>query len=75
MAQLSSDIKPGDYVKQSFFASNSLPCYKSFSNNNDLASMRNDQLKKLKDEQIVTTDSASRKDRVPPFVPDAETAP
>ncbi|KAF3036046.1 hypothetical protein E8E12_004178 [Didymella heteroderae] len=63
VAQLPSGIELGDYAKQGFFASNSFPFYDSYSNSNDLASMRDDQLKKLKDERNITTDSARRKDK------------
>lgn len=63
VAQLSSHIQLGDYAKQGFFASNNFPLYDSYSNTNDLASMRDDQLKKLKGERNIVADSGKRKDK------------
>jgi uncharacterized coiled-coil protein SlyX len=63
IAQLPSGTKLGDYVNQGFFASNNFPFYDSYSNSNDLNSMRDDQLKKLKDERNIVADSTSRKDK------------
>lgn len=63
VAQLPSGINLGDYAKQGFFASNNFPFYDSYSNSNDLTSMRDDQLKKLKDERNIVADSGTRKDK------------
>ena len=63
IAQLPSGIKLGDYANQGFFASNNFPFYDSYSNSNDLNFMRDDQLKKLKDERNIVADSTSRKDK------------
>ncbi len=62
IAQLPSGIVLGDYARQGFFASNNFPFYDSYSNSNDLTSMRDDQLRKLKDERNIVSDAASRKD-------------
>ncbi|KAF3048876.1 hypothetical protein E8E11_003659 [Didymella keratinophila] len=63
VAQLPSGIKLDNHAKQGFFASNNFPFYDSYSNTNDLASMRDDQLKKLAGERKIVTDSAQRKDK------------
>lgn len=63
IAQLPSDVKLGGFAKQGFFASNNFPVYDSYSNSNDVAAMRNDQLKKFQYERNINTDSAKRKDK------------
>lgn len=63
VAQLPSGIKLGDYAKQGFFAGSNFPFYDSYSNSNNLDSMKDDQLKKLKDERKIVADTALRKDK------------
>ncbi|KAF2633711.1 hypothetical protein BU25DRAFT_464926 [Macroventuria anomochaeta] len=64
VAQFPSGIKLGDYAKQGFFASNNFPFYDSYSNSNDLTSMKDDQVKRLKDERNIASDPACLKDKI-----------
>jgi hypothetical protein len=63
VAQLPSGIKLGDYAQQGFFESKHFPFYDSYSNSNDVNTMREDQLKKLSTERNIVSDSKSLKDK------------
>ncbi|KAJ8117833.1 hypothetical protein OPT61_g1057 [Boeremia exigua] len=63
LAQLPSGVKLGSYASQGFYESKHFPFYDSYSNSNDLSTMRDDQLEKLKTERNIVSDSASRKEK------------
>jgi hypothetical protein len=62
-AQLPSGISLGDYANQGFFSSTNFPFYDSYSNTNNRANMKADQLSKLKANRNLVADAGARKDK------------
>ncbi|KAH7400960.1 PLC-like phosphodiesterase [Phaeosphaeria sp. MPI-PUGE-AT-0046c] len=62
-AQLPNGISLGNYVSQGFYSSANFPYYDSYSNTNNRANMKSDQIKKLKDNRNIVSDASARKDK------------
>ncbi|KAF2828377.1 PLC-like phosphodiesterase [Ophiobolus disseminans] len=63
IAQLPNGINLGDYANQGFYTSANFPFYDSYSNTNNRATMKNDQLAKLAANRNIVADPALRKDK------------
>ncbi|CAI6340076.1 unnamed protein product [Periconia digitata] len=63
ISQLPSGINLGSYADQGFYNQDNLPFYDSYAESNSIDKMRDDQLKKLKDERNLVADSSKRKDK------------
>lgn len=62
VAQLPAGISLGAHASHGFYQSNHFPLYDSYSNTNDLAQMRADQLAKLHSRRNITPDPSTRND-------------
>jgi hypothetical protein len=63
IAQLPSGITLSDFANQGFYAGQNFPFYDEYSNSNHLATMKSDQLAKLKQNRNIVAETSERKDK------------
>ncbi|USP73780.1 PLC-like phosphodiesterase [Curvularia clavata] len=62
VAQLPSNMQLGAFANQGFYSGRNFPFYDQYSNSNNLETMKNDQLAKLKQQRNIVADARERKD-------------
>jgi hypothetical protein len=63
IAQIPDGIILGDYANQGFYSGQNFPFYDEYSNSNNLATMKSDQLAKLKQNRNIVAEQSERRDR------------
>jgi hypothetical protein len=63
IAQLPSGISLGDHATQGFYSSQNFPFYDSYSNTNNLSTMKSDQLAKLQANRNIVPEGAGTKNK------------
>ncbi|KAI4943949.1 hypothetical protein J4E91_009096 [Alternaria rosae] len=62
IAQIPDDVTLGDFANQGFYSGRNFPFYDEYSNSNNLATMKSDQLAKLKLNRNIVAEQSQRKD-------------